>query len=35
MDYDRKSSQQLKKYPVVNLKGFGAKTNWLAVNRQL
>jgi hypothetical protein len=32
-DYNRKCSGQ-KKILVVGLKGFGTKTNWLAVNRQ-
>jgi hypothetical protein len=33
-DYNCKGSVE-KKSLVVNLKGFGAKINWLAVNRQL
>jgi hypothetical protein len=33
-DYDRKDSVA-KKNLVVSLKGLGAKTNWLAVNRKL
>jgi hypothetical protein len=32
-DYDHKGSVE-KKSLVVSLKGLGAKTNWLAVNRQ-
>jgi hypothetical protein len=32
-NYDRNGSVE-KKILVVNLKGFGAKTNWLAVNHQ-
>jgi hypothetical protein len=32
-DYDRRSSIE-KKILAVSLKGLGAKTNWLAVNRQ-
>jgi hypothetical protein len=33
-DYGRRGSFE-KKPLVVNLKGLGAKTNWLPVNRQL
>jgi hypothetical protein len=33
-DYDRKGLVVKKKSLVMILKGFGAKTNWLAVNRQ-
>jgi hypothetical protein len=32
--YDHKGSVEIKKYLVVILKEFVAKTNWLAVNRQ-